>query len=246
MSAAGPRPVRVAVFASGGGTNLQALLDHFHGDIDRAARIAVVISDRADAGALKRAADAGVATCVVPVAGRPAEDVAGDTLAALDDAGAEIVALAGYLKLVPSAVVRRFRLRMINVHPALLPAFGGKGLYGARVHRAVIEAGCRVSGATVHFVDEEYDTGPILAQWPVPVLAGDSSEALAARVLRVEHRLFPAALELLARTLADGHDLAGLVAREARPGFVGSGAFLLADHDAPDADTVRASLGIEP
>jgi folate-dependent phosphoribosylglycinamide formyltransferase PurN len=105
----------------------------------------------------------------------------------------DLIVLAGYLRLVPRSVVAAHRGRIINVHPALLPAFGGTGMYGRRVHSAVIEHGASVSGATVHFVDEEYDRGPIIAQWPVPVLPDDTPETLAARVLRVEHLLLPRA-----------------------------------------------------
>ncbi len=197
---------RIGVFASGGGTNLQALLDHFEaggggGGGARAGEIVLVVSDREDAGALDRAARAGVAGRVVPVKGRPPEDVATETLAALGEAGVELVALAGYLRLVPAPVVAAFRWRMLNIHPALLPAFGGKGMYGHRVHEAVLDAGCGVSGPTVHYVDERYDTGLILAQWPVPVVAGDTADTLAARVLRVEHRLYPAVVERVAGSL---------------------------------------------
>jgi folate-dependent phosphoribosylglycinamide formyltransferase PurN len=110
----------------------------------------------------------------------------------LEASGAGLVILAGWLRLIPSNVVRAFRGRMINIHPALLPAFGGPGMYGRRVHEAVVASGVRVSGATVHFVDEVYDRGAIIAQWPVPVLEGDDAEALAARILEVEHRLLPA------------------------------------------------------
>lgn len=214
--------LRLAVFASGGGTNLQALIDHFEQDGDGgsaaassggsaggqassgAAEVALVISDRPDIGALERARRHGVVSRVIPVSGRPEDDVTADTLAALEDAGVEMVALAGYLRRIPVGVVERFRGRMVNIHPALLPAFGGKGLYGMRVHRAVLEAGSRISGATVHLVDEEYDRGPILAQWPAPVLSSDTPEDLAARVLRVEHRLYPAAVEAAAGALAEG------------------------------------------
>jgi len=166
-------PVPVAVLVSGGGTNLQALLDALHGS--PVARIARVVSSRADAAALERARRAGAA---------------GD---------ARLVVLAGYLKRVPSAAVARFRWRLINIHPALLPAFGGDGMYGRRVHEAVLASGVALSGATVHYVDEAYDRGPILAQWPVPVRADDTPDSLAARVLEVEHRLLPAAVLALAR-----------------------------------------------
>jgi folate-dependent phosphoribosylglycinamide formyltransferase PurN len=117
----------------------------------------------------------------------------------LDAHGIDLIVLAGWLRLVPGAVVRGFRDRMINIHPALLPAFGGAGMYGLRVHEAVIAAGARISGATVHLVDDEYDSGRILAQWPVPVLSGDTAAELAARVLEVEHRLLPAVVAALAR-----------------------------------------------
>src|SRR5690606_35781064 len=113
----------------------------------------------------------------------------------LEDAGIDLIALAGYLKLVPREVVDRFRDRILNIHPALLPAFGGHGMYGLRVHRAVLASGAKVSGATVHLVDERYDEGPIVAQWPVPVLPGDTPARLAARVLKVEHILYPLAVE---------------------------------------------------
>lgn len=196
--------LRIAVFASGGGTNLQALLDHFGGAGASRGRIVLVVSDRADAGALERARRAGVATRVVEVRGRAPDEVAAETLEALREAGVELVVLAGYLRLMPPEVVAAYRGRMLNIHPALLPAFGGKGMYGMRIHRAVIEAGCTVTGVTVHFVDERYDTGPILIQWPVPVLPGDTPEELAARVLAVEHRVLPTAVEVLAERLSGG------------------------------------------
>jgi formyltetrahydrofolate-dependent phosphoribosylglycinamide formyltransferase len=184
-------PIPVAVLVSGGGTNLQALLDALGGD-SAVARIARVVSSRGDAPALERARRAGVSVEVLADPADPAELVraAGD---------ARLVVLAGYLKRIPPAAVTRFRWRMINIHPALLPAFGGDGMYGRRVHEAVLASGSVVSGATVHYVDEEYDRGPILAQWPVPVRADDTPESLAARVLEVEHRLLPATVLALAR-----------------------------------------------
>lgn len=192
--------VRVAVFASGGGSNLQALIDHF---ADRpVARIALVITDRDDTGAEQRARSAGIAAHVIPVRGRPSAAVAADTVDALEGAGTDLVALAGYLRLLPGDVVRRMGFRILNIHPALLPSFGGKGMYGRNVHRAVLESGCRITGPTVHFVNERYDQGRILAQWPVPVLDGDTPESLAGRVLRVEHALYPRAVEWLARVLS--------------------------------------------
>ncbi len=241
--------VRLAVFASGGGTNLQALLDHFNEGGGARARVDLVVSDRADAGALERARAKDVATHVVAVGGRSANEVTRETLAVLTGRAIDAVVLAGYLRLVPGEVVRHYRGRMVNIHPALLPAFGGKGLYGLRVHRAVLEAGCTVSGATVHFVDEEYDTGRILAQWPVPVLAGDTPEALAARVLEVEHRLFPAVVELLARVLDQGADPADLALAGYRitpaTGGARSPAFRLTMNSTAAEPELRLALGLE-
>lgn len=237
--------VGVAVFASGSGTNLQALLDHF-ADGRRGAHVALVLSDRSDAAALDRAAEAGVAGRVIAVAGRAEEEVAAEMLRALEEAGVGIIALAGYLRLVPAAVVRRYAGRMVNVHPALLPAFGGKGMYGAHVHRAVLAAGAAVTGVTVHLVDERYDEGRILAQWPVPVRPGDSPSVLGARVLRAEHALYPAAVEWLAGVLGDGprdpHE-AVVTALRGRRGA--DGGFRWADGAGADPEGVRRMLGMD-
>jgi phosphoribosylglycinamide formyltransferase-1 len=195
-------PLSAAVFASGGGTNLQSLLDHeVH---DPPWRIRLVVSDRAGAGALARAEKAGVPTRVVPTSGRPQDEVAAEILFALDEVDVALVFLAGYLKLVPAPVIAAHRRRILNIHPALLPGFGGKGMYGMHVHRAVLDSGARVSGPTVHWVDEEYDRGPILAQWPVPVLPDDTPERLAARVLEVEHLLYPRVADHVAHALRAG------------------------------------------
>jgi len=183
-------PIPVAVLASGSGTNLQALLDAL--PRTPVAQVVRVISNHAKAGALERARRAGVATTVLT---DPADPTA--LLAALGDA--ELVVLAGYVKRVPIPVVTKFHLRMINIHPALLPAFGGVGMYGRRVHEGVLASGATLSGATIHYVDEEYDHGPVIAQWPVPVHAGDTQQKLAARVLEAEHRLLPAVVIELAR-----------------------------------------------
>ncbi len=176
--------IRVAVFASGRGSNLEALFDALEGRRD--ASVVLVASDRADAVALARArARAVQATVVAP------DDAAG-MLALLDAARVDWIVLAGYLKRVPVEVVRRYRNRILNVHPALLPAHGGRGMYGERVHAAVLKAGETISGASVHLVDEEYDRGPVVAQETVAVEPGDTAATLAARVLEVEHRLLPA------------------------------------------------------
>ena len=183
---------RIAVFASGRGSNLQAL----HAYLERAggAEVVLVASDRPAAGALAWARDRGIDAATLDSAG----DDAKATLRMLSASRVDCVVLAGYLRLVPSEVVRAYRGRMLNVHPALLPAFGGPGMYGVRVHRAVLDAGARVSGPTIHFVDEVYDHGPIIAQWPVPVFADDTESALAARVLRAEHLLLPRVAHLVA------------------------------------------------
>jgi phosphoribosylglycinamide formyltransferase 1 len=185
--------LRLAVLASGGGSNLQALIDAFAGS--DLIEIALVISDRSGAGALVRAERAAVRALHI----RAGDDAALEN--ALQQSDIDMIALAGYLRLVPAAVVQRYTHRIVNVHPALLPAFGGPGMYGLRVHQAVLAAGCTVSGVTVHHVDERYDEGSIIAQWPVPVEVGDTPESLAARVLQVEHVLYPAALAAQAATV---------------------------------------------
>lgn len=195
-------PARIAVLVSGGGTNLQALLDHFNARESSIARVALVVASRAGIPALARAARAAVPAEVIDsavIGTGAAEDL---LLATLARERIDVVALAGYVRLVPSSVVARYSGRMVNIHPALLPSFGGAGMYGARVHRAVIESGARVSGATVHLVDDRFDEGRIVAQWPVPVLQGDTPERLASRVLKAEHLLYPAAIE----ALLDGSD----------------------------------------
>jgi folate-dependent phosphoribosylglycinamide formyltransferase PurN len=124
----------------------------------------------------------------------------------LEKRGVQVIALAGYLKLIPPAVVSRFRRRILNIHPALLPAFGGKGMYGRRVHEAVLAKGVELTGATVHYVAEEYDTGTIIAQGQVPILPGDDTDSVAARVLKVEHKLYPEVLDHICRAVAGDRD----------------------------------------
>lgn len=184
---------RLAVLASGSGSNLQAIRDDLDARGARAhAELALVVSDRAAAGALDRAR--GWGTPAVHLA----KERTGDLGALFAEHRITLVALAGYLRLVPAAVIGAFRGRILNVHPALLPAFGGAGMFGRRVHEAVLERGVRVTGATVHFVDERYDEGAVIAQWPVPVRADDTVESLSARVLAVEHRIFPWCLSAVA------------------------------------------------
>ena len=176
--------MRIAVAISGRGSNLAALLAALPPGAP--AQVALVLSDRADAGGLEVARENSVPTMVLA---DPADSSA--WIDALSQHQIDLVVLAGYLKLVPAPVVHRYRGRIINIHPALLPAFGGPGMYGHRVHEAVLANGASVSGATVHLVDEIYDRGAILAQARVPVLAADTPDTLAERVLAVEHRLLP-------------------------------------------------------
>ena len=184
----------VAVLASGSGTNLQAIIDRLHVRPNAHVQVKAVIGSRPGIGALERAERHSIPAYTHP----PADDRSDWLHETLRSTGADLVVLAGWLKLIPASVVRSLRGRIINIHPALLPSFGGPGMYGRRVHEAVVRSGARVSGATVHFVDEIYDHGAIIAQWPVPVLAGDDAETLAARVLVIEHRLLPAVVEAYA------------------------------------------------
>ena len=189
---------RIAVLASGGGTNLQAILDHFAALGDAACgEVVIVASNRAGAGALDRARAAGVDTVVFD---SRSED---DLSRILTGRDIQMIVLAGYLRLVPPSVIARFRGRIVNVHPGPLPRFGGPGMYGARVHEAVLAAGLSRTAVTIHLVTEEYDEGPSLATWPIPVLDGDTPDALAARVLRVEHIVFPRIIDALAATVSN-------------------------------------------
>jgi phosphoribosylglycinamide formyltransferase/phosphoribosylglycinamide formyltransferase-1 len=187
-------PSRLAVLASGRGSNLQAIVDHFDNLArERVAKVVLVASNRADSPALIRAA-----TASIDIADFNAADDGTELLDLLKKHRIDLVVLAGYLKRIPSKVIREYSGRMINIHPALLPAFGGEGMYGAHVHQAVIASGAKESGVTVHLVDDEYDRGPIVAQWRIPVEPSDTAERLAARVLNVEHVVFPRAVEMVA------------------------------------------------
>ncbi|HPI74595.1 MAG TPA: phosphoribosylglycinamide formyltransferase [bacterium] len=188
----------VAVFVSGRGSNVQAIQDK----IDRAelnARIVLMISSSAKAGALEIARRHHIPAFTL-TADQYVDEAAYSQalLHLLEDHAVRLIVLAGYLKKVPVQIVQSYRHRMINIHPALLPSFGGQGLYGRHVHEAVLNYGCKVSGATVHLVDFEYDTGQPLLQRCVPVQEEDTPETLAARVLAVEHEILPEAIRLFA------------------------------------------------
>lgn len=193
------RKARVAVFISGGGSNLQALIDGTKAGI-LAAEIVLVVSSSSKAYGLTRAKNEGIETFVFkPKKFSSPDEAASHLLALLKEKEVDYIALAGYLRLLPSQIVKAFPKRIVNIHPALLPKFGGKGMYGHHVHEAVIAAGEKESGVTVHLVDEIYDHGKILAQVRVPVLPDDTPETLAQRVLEQEHKLYPRVLHKLIR-----------------------------------------------
>lgn len=190
------QPVRIGVLASGGGSNLQAVMDAIAAGTVNGA-IVLVLCDRPEAYARERARAAGIATAVL----RP-EDFAtraaySEALAArLQAAEVELVIMAGFMRMVTREFVAVFPDRMINIHPALIPSFCGPGFFGHHVHEAVLRAGVKVSGCTVHFVEEDVDAGPIIIQRTVPVLDDDTPETLAARVLIEEHQALPDAVRL--------------------------------------------------
>lgn len=203
-------PMRLAVFASGGGTNVQAILDAVE-DGTLPATPVCCVSNTPEAGALDRAERHEIPTHVVPPSDHADASTFGEALLdRLAHHDVTFLALAGYVVKIPPNVVDAYRGRMTNVHPALLPAFGGQGMYGMNVHQAVIDYGVHWTGVTVHLVDEEYDHGPIVLQEPVPVRADDTPESLAERVKTVEHRLYPYALRLFAedRLEIDGRTVA--------------------------------------
>ncbi len=190
--------MNIGVFASGRGSNFQAILNAIQQDL-LPARVTLVVSNKGDAGALEIARMHSLPAVHLSTKQFP-DDVlfASAMLEALTKHNVQIIALAGYLKKIPSIVVRQYRNRILNIHPALLPSFGGAGMYGHHVHEAVIASGAKLSGATVHLVDEEYDRGLIVLQKAVPVEERDTPEMLAAKVLRIEHEIYPLALKAFA------------------------------------------------
>ncbi|BFG27388.1 hypothetical protein CerSpe_136620 [Prunus speciosa] len=186
----GIRQKKLAVFVSGGGSNFRSIHEaclrgSIHGDI------VVVVTSKQGCGGADYARDKGLPVILFPKTKLEADGISpADLVATLRSFEVDFVLLAGYLKLIPAELIQAYPRSILNIHPSLLPAFGGKGNYGMKVHKAVIASGARYTGPTIHFVDEHYDTGRILAQRVVPVLAKDTAEELAARVLREEHRIY--------------------------------------------------------
>ena len=192
--------MKIAVFVSGGGTNLQAIIDNIKSGYLNGVEISLVVASNKDAYALTRAADNGIPSCVMSVKdfdSREAWDQA--VLDNVNKSGAELIVLAGYLSLLGEKVVKAYSNRIINIHPALIPSFCGAGMYGIRPHKAALARGVKVSGATVHYVNENYDDGPIILQKSVDVLPGDTPEILQKRIMKeCEQVILPKAIRLIA------------------------------------------------
>ena len=192
--------VRIAVLVSGGGTNLQALIDaQSRGELKNG-RIAAVLSSRPDAYALERARSRGIqAVCMSPKSFESREAFNEAFLAKVDEYELDLIVLAGFLVTIPTAMIAKYRNRIINVHPSLIPSFCGVGYYGLKVHQAALARGVKITGATVHFVDEGVDSGPIILQKAVEVLPGDTPEVLQRRVMeQAEWVILPEAIDRIA------------------------------------------------
>lgn len=190
--------LKIAVLISGGGTNLQALMDDIS-ENQLPMTISLIISNRSNAYGLVRGKQQGIKTAVIDKATYPDRNAAGmKVLQLLEEEGIGLIVLAGYLEMIPEEVVRRYRNRIINIHPSLIPSFSGKGYYGERVHTAAYSRGVKLTGATVHFVNEETDGGPIILQEAVAVAYEDTPKTIQEKVLKLEHRLLPMAVRLFA------------------------------------------------
>lgn len=187
---------RMAVLASGNGTNLQAIIDAVAaGKI--LGEVGLVISDRKSAYALVRAEQSGIPRIAMPRTRENRESYFTGIKDAIESAGCDFIVLAGFMKILPDDFVEHFRNRIINIHPALLPSFGGRGYYGRHVHEAVLESGARITGCTVHFVSSEVDGGPIIEQISMPVMDNDTPDTLAERIHGIEHEALVFAASLL-------------------------------------------------
>ena len=192
--------MKIAVFVSGGGTNLQAIIDNTKTGILKDIEIVLVLSSSPSAYALTRAADNGIPSVVMRAADYPSREQWDNEMAeCVQKSGAELIVLAGYLSLLGPKTVKMYSNRIINIHPALIPSFCGAGMYGIKPHKAALARGVKVSGATVHFVNENYDEGPILLQRSVDVLPDDTPETLQKRIMQeCEWKILPQAIRLIA------------------------------------------------
>ena len=192
--------LKIAVLVSGGGTNLQAIIDKIAEGVITNTEIAVVISNNKNAYALERAKQAGIeAVCVSPKDYENREQFNQEFLKTLDSYQVDLVVLAGFLVVIPPAMIQKYENRIINIHPSLIPSFCGTGYYGLKVHEGALARGVKVTGATVHFVDEGTDTGPIILQKAVEVQNGDTPEILQRRVMeQAEWKILPEAIDLIA------------------------------------------------
>ncbi|MFC1481962.1 phosphoribosylglycinamide formyltransferase [Candidatus Neomarinimicrobiota bacterium] len=185
---------KLSIFISGGGSNFRAIKAAIDQD-QIAGEIVLVVASKRDCPGAEYARSIGLPVSIFPEEGISEADL----LQQLQDSGTDFIILAGYIKLIPEEIVGAYRQRMLNIHPALLPAFGGKGFYGKKIHQGVLDRGAKITGVTVHFVDEFYDHGPIIAQAPVAVRQGDTADILASRVLEMEHRLYPRVVGAICR-----------------------------------------------
>ena len=197
--------LKIAVCVSGGGTNLQAIIDAVNNGTITNTEIVGVISNNKNAYALERAANAGIANrCISPKNFASRAEFNQELLNAVDEMGADLVVLAGFLVVIPEIMIEKYRNRIINIHPSLIPSFCGTGFYGLKVHKAALEKGVKVVGATVHFVDEGTDTGAIILQKAVEVEQGDTPEVLQRRVMeQAEWKILPRAIDLIANGKVD-------------------------------------------
>ena len=185
------KKVKVAVFASGTGTDFLSLVQA-SGVNDLGWEVVLLVTNNAEAGAIDKAKAYNISFIYLNSKDFEKKgDFSEALLNVLEQHKTDLIALAGYLRKIPEKIIEKYRKKIINIHPALLPAFGGKGYYGAKVHQAVLDAGCKMSGVTVHYVNSEYDEGAIIAQRCVPVLDGDDAESLGKRILAAEHELYP-------------------------------------------------------
>ena len=197
---------KLAVLVSGGGSNLQSIIDSTkNGILENIAEVVVVISDNPSAYGLERAKKENIKAVALDYKNMDKQDYDDKMYDILKQSDADIICLAGYLKKVPERIVKEYKTKILNIHPALLPKFGGKGMYGHFVHEAVVKAKEKKSGATVHFADENYDTGGIIVQMQVPVYETDSPEDVAKRVLVVEHKIYPEAIKKVIEMLNGGN-----------------------------------------